>query len=480
VLLLGLLCCAAPGASAHPDAAPADAAAAIHKDEADARAKGAAELTALAKFCTINFAFDDARHAYESATQLVPDDAVPKAEIVKLKNRKGTPSAAAASKVADRRAKCLAKCTELMAPVVVEYEDADRGDDVVRLVGVLRGIGAPVESLDVAWFAPYLQWRSKKDVERLQAGWEFVDGAWADPPKVAELDRAHTDWASPWAVTDEAYEVRTTLPLRTAREVLACVGSLRRTLLGYFAGEWDLRQPEAKLRVVVTRTRAEFDERLHADAPSVVAVPRDAEAWYADTPAAGNACFVAFEVLDARDRATKLDFAGVRFELQREAARQIAFEYSKHGKGRGRLTRAAVWAIEGLAELAPYLSSANGSVVVTHPSGITTGGHDVDSAASWCRANVDKIPPLEAFVALQRAAFMKTADENRRVAAALEWYLLEGNGRSRRAGFVKYLETVHQDRDEADSLAACLPGVSLAAVDGEFRAWCRALRVDEK
>lgn len=467
-------------ADAMPDAPPSAAVAAIQKDEADARAKAAAEMVVLAHFCSSNAGYDDAREVYEKAIALNPNDAGLKAEVEKLKNRKGAPWKDAAAKIADKRAKCLAKCTELLGPVILAYAQADRGDDLSRLVSLLREVGAPVTGLDIAWFEPYLDWHSKKDAENLQAGWELVDGAWLAPDKVAELDHAHFDWLSPWVVSDDAFEVRTTQPLRIARQVLVRAESVRSALLRYFSGEWDLKPPAAKLRIFVMGTRADFDARMHVECPDAVTAPRDSPAYYADAPAAGNACFVAFEVLDLKDHIVKLDFNGLRWSMEHEIAHQVAFEYSKHVTGRGRLVHAALWAIEGFAEFVPYLRIENGAVVVTHPSYVPSGGREIDSAFSWCRQNVDKIPPIDEFIGMPRQKFVKGAAENWRIAATLGWYLLEGNGRSRRAGFVKYLETIHQDRDESDSLAACIKGLNLATIDAEFRAFCRSLRVDEK
>jgi hypothetical protein len=54
-----------------------------------------------------------------------------------------------------------------------------------------------MRKLDIVVYEPYLDWRTKSAVEKLDAGWEYVDGVWLDPKKVAEMDAAHA--AAPWA-----------------------------------------------------------------------------------------------------------------------------------------------------------------------------------------------------------------------------------------------------------------------------------------
>ena len=60
----------------------------------------------------------------------------------------------------------------------------------------------------------------------------------------------------------------------------------------------------------------------------------------------------------------KFDFKNLRWPMARAVATQVAFEYSQHVKGLGRLVHAAVWAIEGAAGLAPYLCCADGACTI--------------------------------------------------------------------------------------------------------------------
>lgn len=479
VVLVGLALGFAGSGVARSDDPPPAAADAIRQQEADARAKSAAEMTDLAKFCERRSSFDDARKAAAASLRFSPDDAALKAEAARLETKKGTPRPIAAGQIAAQRAKNLAKCTELLAPVALAYAEAQRTDDLGRVLALLRSVGAPAPKLDIAFFEPYLEWHSKKDIDLLQAGSEYVDGAWIDAAKLAEMNAAHADWANPWIAADDATEVRTTISLRVARQTLAHASATRRVFLRYFAGEWDLVPPAAKLRINVMATRGDLDARLHIESPMAQPAAHDAVAWYADTPQAGNPCFVCFEALDPRDKSIKLDFNGIRWSLAHEVAHQVAFEYSKHAKGQGRLTHAAAWAIEGLAEFAPYLDSVDGECVVTRPNGIPWRGHDVDSAFNWCRTNEGKIPPLEELIKMPRSTFLK-GEDNGRIAATLAWYLLEADGRGHRRGFVKYLERVHQDRDEADTFTECMGTVDLRVLDGDFRKFVRSIRMDEK
>ncbi len=479
-LLLVLFWCASGAAAPTPGPTPPAAADALRRKEDEARVKSAADFVELAKFCASKSAYDDARKAYENALALTPDAADLRAASDKLKGRKSSPWSGILPQIEDRRGKCLGRCAEFMAPVASAYAAADRGDDVERVAGLLRVVGAPPAALDVAWFAPYFEWRSKKDVEKLEAGGELVDGVWLEPAQVAEQNAAHAAWENPWVVSDDACEVRTTQPLRLARQTLRRAAKVRAVELRYFAGEWDLRLPATKLRVFLDDTQNDVFQRSKQECPDAPPPPPGAVAWFAEGRAQGSACFACLEALDAKGRATKLGFADISWPLARAVASQTAFEGSKQAAGPARLAHGAVWAIQGVAGFTPYLmSGADGEILVSQPSWIPWCGKEVDSAFNWCRTNADKVPSLDEFVSMPRSKFDKNP-ENAQIATTLAWFLLEGDGRAYRAGFLKFLALVHQDRDESDAFTTCMTAASLPALDVAFHRFCKSIRVQER
>jgi hypothetical protein len=484
VLLVVVASGLAGTAAAQPDTPPAPppAVAALLQKETAARLKAADEMAGLARFCEVNADYDTARQAYAKAVAFNPQAKLAKADLARMKGKKSAPSKTAVPLIADRKAKSLAKCADLLAPVAAAYAAAERSDELAQLVALMRAQGLPVDGplakLEVVFYEPYLDWRRKKDVDKLQAGWEVVDGAWADPAKVAELNKAHEDWSDPWIVGDDVHEVRTTQPLRTARQVLAHVAAFRRFFLGYFTGEWDLAPPDVKLPVIVTGTRAELEERARDATHSMDGIPAQAAAFYLSGTGEGNPCFVSFEIKGFDGKTTKVDFAGLLWPLEHEVGHQIAFEYSKHAADHGRLTGDQIWAVEGVAEFLPNFRLVNGTWVLTHPRTIPLADGYIEGAFLWCRDHVGKIPPLETFAALSHTEFMTV--ENYHIAATLAAYLLEGKDRAYRAEFVKLLETVHQCRADAGSFAACFEGVDLKALDAEFRAYCKSVPLDAK
>ena len=469
---------ATPAAGA-PD--PARTAEALAKQETVARTKAGDEMASLAHFCATTYSYDDARKAWAKALAFAPGNKLFRSELDKLKSKKSTPTKSAAPAIAERRKKGLVKCADLMGPVVNSYLAAERTDDLARIVALMRAQELPVEATlakhEIVFFEPYLDWRTKKDVARLTDGGEYVDGAWLPKEKVEELNAAHAQWSDPWVLADDVHEVRTTLPLRTARRVLAHVGAFRRFFLGYFTGEWDLAVPAVKLPVLVTATRAEMEERSNDfGAGSAGGLPPTMAAFYLAGPGDGNPCFVSFEMPGPKGAGVKVNFGGLRWAFEHEIGHQIAFEFSKHAADRDRQSRIHAWAVEGLAEFLPHYDLVEGAWVRRQPKLISMGPGFIEGAFAWCRDNVGAIPPLDKFMALSYEEYLTS--DNYHIGAVLAAFLLEGKDRAYRQSFVKLLEAVHQSRADESTFAACFEGVDVAALDAEFREFCRGIELD--
>jgi hypothetical protein len=65
-------------------------------------------------------------------------------------------------------------------------------------------------------------------------------------------------------------------------------------------------------------------------------------------------------------------------------------------------------------------------------------------------------------------------------ACAFVGYLFVGKERDYRPGICKLVELAHEAKAKSDSFAACFPGVDVNALDAEFRAWCKELKISDK
>jgi hypothetical protein len=475
VVVAALAALRAEPARAGPDPAAkaAAAAAALKKQEDVGRAKAAEELGRLAGFCALKNDFEGARRDYARALAFNGADAKLKTELEKTKGRKGKPLKADLDAIADRRTKALAKCAELLTPAASAYAQADRSDELAALVQLLVVQGVPVKDLaaklQMVVFEPYLDWRTKKAVAKLEEGWEYLDGAWADPKKVAELDAAHATWSSPWVFADEVHEVRSNLPRRMAKQVAAHVFAFRAFFLGYFAGEWELIPPTVKLPVLVTRTREELEARVREN--SSMTAPQQAAAFYLHSSGVGNPCFASVESRAAGGSTRVVGFELLQHTFEHELGHQIAFEYSKAAASKMDTSADFLWVVEGLADFLPNYDLVDGAWKLVHPPWIGEGDVKAEAAFAWCKEHADEIPPLAEFVALSRSEFRTV--RNYHVAAALAGYLLEARDREYRQAFIDLAEAVHRGKADSSSVAACFPGETLKTIDADFRAWCK-------
>jgi hypothetical protein len=475
----------AGGSAAHAGPDPAAkakaAAAALRKQEDAGRAKAAEEIGRVALFSALKNDFDGARRDYARAVAFNGSNEKLKSELAKIKGRRGKPLPDDLVQIAERRKTALSRCADLLTPAATAYAQADRSDELATLVQLLCVQGVPTadltSKLHMSLYEPYLDWRTKDAVAKLDAGWEYVDGEWQDPKKVAELDATHASWEHPWVFADEVHEVKSNLPRRTAKQVAAHVFAYRSFFLGYFTGEWELTPPKVKLPVIVTRTRKEMEARL-AEIPDAPAAHSNAAAFYLNSPdAVGNPCFASLESNSSDGSSMLLGYEVLQHTFEHEIGHQIAFEYSKAAASRtGDSSGDFLWVVEGLAEYMPSHRLVDGEWRLEFRSRYGTGDQQVEAPYGWCKANADRLPPLAQFIALPRERFGTAI--NYHIAAALTGFLFEGKDREYRQRYVDLVEAVHSEKAGPASLAACFPGDSLTTIDAEFRDWCRKLDVD--
>jgi hypothetical protein len=460
------------------------AAAKLRQGEEKARVAASLELVSLAKSCISLNAIDEAHSLCLVAAAIAPADDGWRALIGKLAQKKNHPTKDDLAKLAERKKAAIAKGVEILTPVVAAYDAADLSDDLARVVALMKSQAMPVDALvkkfDLVWYQPYCDWRRKKDVERFAAGSEIVDDAWCDKAKVAQLDAEHTSWPRRWQIADEAHQVETTLPVHTARTVLMIAGSYRRFVLGYLGGEIDLRPARPKLPIILTATRAELEARMH-DYQGSEKMPREAAAFYLAGSGVGNPCFVTFELLErSTGKSYNVDLAGLRHALLHEETHQILFEYLKHATDPRAQPTVDPWVQEGVAEFLPNFVSVEGTWTLAYPRTYAAfqGDSFVAAGFGWCHDHVNELKPAADFITYDDARM--SSGEAYLQAHGFVAYLFEGKERAYRAGICKLVELSHEAKAKSDSFAACFPGVDLNALDAEFRAWCKELKITDK
>jgi len=472
-LLLGAAVVATPPPDAHarPDA--------LVKRETSARKKCADELIKLAKWCSLQRAFDVAEAELRRGAAIQPDHPKLAAALARLDGKEPAPKKGFAGKFEAKRAKAHAKCVALLAAVSARYDEADRSAPFDQVLALTQksfpqaNVGA---DFGLVYFEPYAKWVRKADEERLSNGGELVDGEWLDPDGVAALNVEHATWSNPWKVSDDVHEVITPMPLRTARSVLAYVAAERAFILDYFAEEWDLRTPKGKLPVIVTETQAELRVQL-AKASGGAGGATQAAAMYLQSNGELDPCFLTFEPRGAGGQTIKIGFRELLWALRHEIAHQVFFEYSKHSSTRTRMIENQFWAVEGVANFLAYYVLGESGWKLTHPRTIPFSKQGVlEGAFAWSQKTGSRLVPIEQFVEIPQAAFGKV--ENYHYAATLAYFLFEGADRKYRKGFVDLLSAVHAVHDTPDLWAKSFVGVDPAELNAEFQAFVAGLKLD--
>jgi hypothetical protein len=197
-----------------------------------------------------------------------------------------------------------------------------------------------------------------------------------------------------------------------------------------------------------------------------------------------------------------VDLAGLRPEVLHEVAHQIFHEYKVHAldmKKEPHDMGACNWVEEGVAEFLPSFVPVDGNWTLrrvksprpdaagasgSKHSGGGAGGNGgrsvsyevMESGWEWCHDHANEIAPLAEFVTYDQPRMASARLYH--VARVLADYLLEGKDRAYRSDFCRLIEVVHEVRADDRSFATCFPGVDVGALDGEFRAYCKAMKLD--
>ncbi|MHC4954070.1 MAG: hypothetical protein ACYTGZ_09280 [Planctomycetota bacterium] len=451
------------------DAFAADPPPTLVSQERKALKRVSNELLLLAKYYVAHKAYGAARAELEKSCAIFPDATAPRELLDKLSGKEDQAKPTFAKRFQQRREKTYLKCAKLLAKVAKAFDKRgfrDRFDRHVGLVTAHFPSAKAMASFDLVYFEPYLKWLRRAEVAKLKAGGEFVDGKWLNAAAVKALDAKHAAWTNPWVIADEVHELRTTMPLRTARTLLAHTGEFRRFFLGLFKGSWDLQPPEGKLPVIVTGTQGELAAQTKKYTAGAGVGAIDGAAYYLWQNSSLNPCFVTFEPRFAGGQTARIDLSGLLIALRHELTHQIAFEYSKHDYDQTRAIEHQFWCVEAIANFMQHYVPENGTWRLTHPTTIRMGGGIVEGDFAWCKKNRRRLPRIEDFIGLSRREIMTV--ENYHIAAGLGYFLLRGSGGRYRASFLKLLERVHKSKDTKEMFAECFPGVELADLQREW------------
>lgn len=472
---LALVLCLAPAAR------PADE---LSSGEKTATRKLEKELIDLARFAAKGKDLEAARAELRLGLAVLPDSTKLRQELEKQDKAtvRGQPKPDFAAKLEQKRAEAHREVALALADCVQATESSApaRSQRWLELIQTRFPDPQALERLHLVWFQPYRRWVSQSEGTLLEAGGELLDGQRLDAAAVRALDERHATWSDPWVVSDEVHEVRTTLPLRTARQLLAFVGAYRSYFLQRFGGLWDLRAPEGKLPLIVTRTQQELRERLAAEtsrlgggAPPAI----QGAAFYLQSTGRLNPCFVTYQPVDAAGTLMQLTrFEELSIPLVHEVTHQLAFEYSKHEADATRQIQHHFWSVEAIANFMGYHTLERDGWRLTRPRTIPMGQAMIEGPFSWCRDHQGSLPALTRFMGLSQQEFLTV--ENYHIAATLAWFLLEGEGGKYRAGFVRLLQEVHRVHDGRDLFERSFPGVDQGAMQAEWLRFVRGIELD--
>jgi hypothetical protein len=476
--LLGLAAAASLLLAAAQAQADDKAVAALRKQQDAAEAKCAAELVKCAKALAAMKAFDEARDELRTAMVIAPQDAVCRKEYAKLLAAKGDTPDAVTQKVAGARTPVHASCVTTLVPVLTAWDKAGRPEEFARLATAAVACFEHPDALkafELTWYEPYLVWAMKADIDRWEKGDEFVDGAWLDAEKVKALDAKHAAWAAPWAVGDGIHEVRTVMPLRAAKRVLAYVRAYRQFVIDYFAGEWEWKQSKGVLPIYLTETQADYQARIHSFDSS--ARQSHASAIYLQRTGGLSPVFLTFEPNLLGGGVTKIDWPSLLRDLRHESAHQILYE-SAMAQGAAVAAAGAIdWVSEGVANFLACHRPAEGRWRLARPVEEPYGTGVEPASFAWVKSNFERVPPLAKQIETRSNI---ESVEGYHAATTLAYFLLVGEDRRWRGPFVKMITEVHAARGSAKTFAECFGKVDLERMQEEWKSFVDGISIEKK
>lgn len=474
-LLAGCLAALALAVVARAEEPPA----ALLKQEERTHKRVVGELLRLAKYCATYRDYDSARAELGKALAILPAYDKLQKELDKYAGKESDPKDGFAERREERRAKAYAKCVQLLGKLAATWDRKgfpERFDACVALVRDHFPSDEAFRDMGLVYFRPYLQWVKASVEEKLRRGGELYEGRWLSPAEVATLDAEHATWKNPWIISDDVHEVRTTLPLRTARRLLAHVSTYRAFFLRTFAGSWDLQPPKGKLPVIVTETQADLVERAREYTGALAMESRGA-AYYLQTNGSLDPCFVTLEPNVAGGSVAKIDLDDILIPLQHEITHQLAFEYCKHDYDPTRQIEHHFWCVEGIANFMQcYAYEPPAGWRLTRPRQIPLGNGYIEGAFAWCVQNRTRLPKLDVFMRIPHDRFLTV--ENYHIAATVTYFLLHGSGGRYRERFIRLLEAVHKVKERPETFARFFGDVDPEQLQREWMLFLNSIELE--
>jgi len=420
----------------------------------------AAELVRLAATLERDGGFEEAAEELRLGLYLVPGSEPARRAMAALAGKRGR---GAGEELRRKAHEAIAERLEGFAEEAAAEQDLERAWRAWTDARILAPSGS-----SRPWFAAYGLVVREEDRERLEAGEEFVDGRWLAREEVARQNERHAAWTDPWVLVCDGYEVRTTMPLRTARQVAWHAAAFRRHLLAQIAGEWDLRAPAGRLPIYVAGTQRDFQALAEEQGgPGATGDPQGA-AFYLWSSRPLNPCLVTFEPIDVgTGLPLSVGFDQLVFTLRHELAHQLLFEYSRHGAPRPRPVDRHFWLVEGLAEFFTNFTLSADGWRLAYPRRVAAGSGYFEGNLAYCQEPLASLPALEAFFATPKSDF-KTMEHYHQGAAvcAFLWQSPRWRG-----PFLKLAEAIHQSRPPPSWLEA-------ARMQAEWEAFVAELPIE--
>ncbi len=468
--------------------APVLAAPTLTKDEKAALKTCEKELLKLAKFAAKGKDFAAAKGELKRGLEISADSAKLKKELAKVTKKaaksKKEPKASHTEKLAKKReeAHSAVAMALVKAALATEAEAPARYTRYLELIQTRYPSQDALAALNLVYFKPYSRWISGTESKILESGGDRFGDKLLNAETVAGLNGQHSDWDNPWILTDGVHELRTTVPLRQANQILYYVTAYRKYFLDRFSS-WDLRAPKGKLPIIVTKTQAELKSQMKVVTDKMGGGAGagmngiQGAAYYLYTNSDLNPCFVTYEPTEAGGTTFTIDnFEQLQIPIAHEVTHQIVFEYSKYDCNRMRAIENHFWTVEAIANYMGYHVFDGTAWTLTHPRTIQMGSGLIEGPFAHCVQNVSSLPNLQVFMALSRQKFLTV--NNYHYAATLAYFLLEGQGGKYRERFIKLLSVVHKTKDEANSFATAFPGVDLDALHAEWMTFVRKIKLD--
>jgi hypothetical protein len=449
------------------------------KKEAAALKKVGDEIVKLARIARNGKVYSGAREELEKGIAVCPENRKLSLELKRLPDREDAPKNGFLAGWRKERDAAYRKCAGHLAKVALLYDQKGFVEEFDRLVEVVLlrfPVEGALEPFGLVWFEPYRKWARKDAAERLAKGWERIDGAWVEPAKVTALDKEHASWASPWVLSDEVHELKTTLPYRKARQIMDHVTAFRRFFLAEFAGQWDLVAPTGKLPIIVTDSQSDLRTQLQKASGGRAPQSLQGAAYYMWTNTALNPCFATLEPSVTNGGTIRIGLPGLFRSLQHEITHQLAAEYSKHDCDRTRMIEHQFWCVEGIANFMVYYVRERDGWRLTHPKTLKVGSGLLRGAFAYVKGRLSSLPTLEAFFSIPRARFLTI--ENYMIAATVSYFMLEGADDRYRKPFIKLMETVHKVHDSPTCFDECFEGVDRAKMQKDWEAFVKAIVLD--